>query len=203
MTNANLVRVLERSKIEGFLGPGPLESHLDHGHVLAEIIGEYAGHFCDLGSGGGIPGLILLDVWPESSAVLLDGAQRRCEFLRWAADELGWADRVSVVAQRAEEAGRTELRETLDLVVARSFAAPAVTAECAAPLMTDDARLVVAEPPEWDPQRWPEAGLALVGLSFEGRAQVGATSAVTLRKTASTDDRFPRRVGIPTKRPLW
>ena len=45
--------------------------------------------------------------------------------------DLGWADRVRVVRARAEEAGRREdLRGTFDLVVARGFGPPAVTAEC-------------------------------------------------------------------------
>ncbi|MFZ4514891.1 MAG: RsmG family class I SAM-dependent methyltransferase [Acidimicrobiia bacterium] len=203
MTNANLVRVLERSKAEGFLGPGPLDSHIDHGRALAAIISEYPGRFCDLGSGGGIPGLILLDSWPTSSAVLLDGAQRRCAFLEWAVEELAWTDRATVVSQRAEEAGHSELRNSFDLVVARSFAGPAVTSECAAPLLTLGGRLVVSEPPEWDPQRWPEAGLAGLGLVPEGRHRAGSTSAVVIRKDSVTDVRYPRRVGIPEKRPLW
>ena len=52
----------------------------------------------DLGSGGGIPGLVLAGRWPEATVVLLDGSQRRTDFLAWAVSELGWSDRVGQIS---------------------------------------------------------------------------------------------------------
>lgn len=198
-----ILQVLERSKAEGFLGPGPLEAHLDHARSLAQAVPGFEGRFCDLGSGGGVPGLVLLECWPQSEAVLLDGSTRRCAFLAEAIDELGVSGRARVIEGRAEDLGHSEIRETFDLVVARSFAAPPVTAECAAPLLKVGGLLVVAEPPEGGEARWDAQGLSELGLTYERDVQGEHALAAVMRKTSSTNARFPRRVGVPTKRPLW
>jgi 16S rRNA (guanine527-N7)-methyltransferase len=163
----------------------------------------FSGSFCDLGSGGGIPGLVLLECWPDAQATLLDGSTRRCAFLSEALTEMGIEGRAAVLEGRAETIGHTAARESFDLVVARSFAAPPVTAECAAPLLRINGILVVAEPPAGGAARWSEAGLELLGLTYERDFHGGQATAAVMRKIADTPERFPRRVGIPAKRPLW
>jgi 16S rRNA (guanine527-N7)-methyltransferase len=153
----------------------------------------------DLGSGGGVPGLFLALTWPESRWTLLDANERRSTFLVGVVAELGLAGRVDVVNERAEIAARGALRATLDLVVSRSFGAPAVTAECGSPFLHTGGRLVVSEPPNDSSERWPQDGLRALGLVDRGR-----TGAVrVLEQAEETPDRYPRRVGIPAKRPLW
>ena len=84
------------------LGPGPVETHLDHAEGMAAAVGrEFRGRFLDLGSGAGVPGLILLALWPAATAVLLDARRRRCSFLEAAVSELGLSDRASVACGRA------------------------------------------------------------------------------------------------------
>ncbi len=136
--------------------------------------------------------------------MLLDGSVTRCEFLRWAAAELGLEpDRVDVLASRAEEAGRQpELRSTFDLVVARSFGAPAVTAECAAPFLVTGGRLVVSEPPGGSRDRWPADRLEELGLRPLD-AVVEPSAFQVLLQERPCPERFPRRTGIPAKRPLF
>lgn len=237
--------VLERSRRLGFLGPGSLRVQVDHALGFARGAAGPPDRFLDLGSGGGVPGLVLALWWPDSRAVLLDASARRCAFLGEAIDELGCGARVTVVRARAEEVGRRDgLREGFDLVVARGFGPPAVTAECAAPLLRVGGRLIVSEPPatggpqgghapdhgsadgavgrpdagavggrtggsedgpdETPPgdDRWPAGGLALLGLRpgdvwrepFHYRSFVLAQPCPR---------RFPRRVGVPAKRPLF
>jgi 16S rRNA (guanine527-N7)-methyltransferase len=155
-----------------------------------------------LGSGAGIPGLPLALIWPESEWVLLDGSANRAEFLRETVVELGVADRVHVVGERAEIAGRGPLRGAFDLVVARSFAGPAPTAECGSPFLRPGGRLVVAEPPGGRPERWDAPGLAQLGLQI-GKRGAGRTAYQVLVQVDACPDRFPRRVGVPAKRPLF
>ncbi|MGH9120995.1 MAG: RsmG family class I SAM-dependent methyltransferase, partial [Acidimicrobiales bacterium] len=101
----------------------------------------------DLGSGAGLPGLVLACSWPESRWILMDSSTRRTAWLASAVERLGVSARVRVLCARAEVVGRGELRGSIHHVVARSFGAPAVTAECAAPLLRIGGSLVVAEPP--------------------------------------------------------
>lgn len=143
-----LIEELERSQRLGFLGPAPVDAHLAHARGFAVAVEAPPTRFLDLGSGGGVPGLVLAELWPGAQAVLLEAGERRCGFLREAVGRLGLDGRVAVVRQRAEEAGRSPTwRGGFDLVVARSFGPPAVTAECAAPFLRVGGRLVVSEPP--------------------------------------------------------
>lgn len=157
----------------------------------------------DLGSGGGVPGLPLAMGRPEAEWVLLDGSVTRGRFLSEAVAALGLASRVHVLAARAEEAGRSpEWRGEFDLVVARSFGSPAVTAECAAPFLRVGGTLVVAEPPLERSDRWPADGLAPLGLVVADRITT-ASSFQVLRQESLCPERYPRRTGIPSKRPLF
>jgi len=154
----------------------------------------------DLGSGGGVPGLILA-LGHDTSWVLLEASQKRCMFLEEAIADLGLQARVSVRRARAEECARSGLRGAVDAVVARGFGPPAVTAECGAPLLRVGGTLWVADPPRPDRQmRWPEAGLATLGLARRDRCVEGWTG---LDQRLPCPQRYPRRAGIPAKRPLF
>lgn len=202
-----LLDLLVRARDVGLLGPGPVEDHLAHARAWAEVLADPPEHGLDLGSGAGVPGLVLAATWPGSRWTLLDAAQRRGEWLRAAVDELGFGGRVTVVVSRAETAARTELREQCDLVVARGFGAPAVTAECATGFLPVGGRLSVSEPPpeEGSPvaaARWPAEPLALLGFDPPRFVRRDA-GFVILRKATRTDTRWPRRDGVPHRRPLW
>ena len=201
---ASLRAVLERARILGFLGPGPVDEHIDHAAGFAAGWPARApDRALDLGSGGGLPGLVLVFVWPATAMALLDAGQRRTRFLTEAVATLGVEDRVAVVRGRAEEVGRQPAhRGRYDAVVARSFAGPAVTAECAAPLLGPGGRLVVSEPPEPAGDRWPLAPLAQLGLRPGARVG-GEHHYQVLDQVAPCPDRFPRRTGVPAKRPLF
>jgi 16S rRNA (guanine527-N7)-methyltransferase len=196
----DIVGVLEEAQRRGFVGRGPLEPHLAHARAFAAAVGRMPGRGLDLGSGGGLPGLVLASVWPASRWVLLEAQQRRGDHLRWAVGELGLVDRVTVDRRRAEDAGRDPaLRATIDVVVSRSFGPPAVVAECAAPLLQPGGLLVVSEPPEAS-DRWPADELEVLGLIPDPEQVPGF---MRLRQVEPVPERFPRRAGIPAKRPLF
>lgn len=160
----------------------------------------------DLGSGGGLPGLVLATYRPELELTLLETRQRACRFLREAVATLELAG-VTVLEARAEDAARRPgLRGLFDAVVARSFGPPAVTAECAVGFLRTGGRLVVSEPPgdaeRGAASRWPQPGLAELGLGPPAPGGGPGASFVLMAKTRP-DDRWPRRVGVPAKRPLW
>jgi 16S rRNA (guanine527-N7)-methyltransferase len=201
-----LETVLEDARGLGLLGPGPVDRQLQHSVDLARAVGGFDGRFLDLGSGGGLPGLVLAREFDRSTGVLLDSQSRRCEFLRDAVARLGITDRIEVACGRAEVLARDEgLRGGFDLVVARSFGAPAVTAECAVGFLKRGGELVVTEPPDEGAAevRWPASGLAELGLGEMTRIRYAETGAVRIVAGAGPDPRWPRREGVPTKRPLW
>jgi 16S rRNA (guanine527-N7)-methyltransferase len=157
----------------------------------------------DLGSGGGVPGLVLALELPGTAWLLLDSNTRRTAFLGEAVEQLGLVDRVRIWEGRAEVAGRDPaVRAGADAVVARGFAGPAVTAECAAPLLGVGGRLIVSEPPGTSGERWDPAALHQLGLGPPRLVQ-GDYTYVILEQGALCPDRFPRRVGVPGKRPLF
>ena len=215
--DAPLAAVLEAGRELGYLGPGPVDAHVRHAEALAGLLGDFSGRFVDLGSGAGVPGLVLAREWPEARGILIDAAQRRCRFLIEAVDRLELAPRVSVRCGRAEDLARDqELRDAQGLVVARGFGAPAVVAECGVGFVEPGGSLVVTEPPPVATgpgaahgvaagmaARWPEDGLELLGLSVVAELRDEIAGVVVLMKHGHTAERWPRRAGVPHKRPLW
>lgn len=205
LPDAALLDVLEAQRRREFIGPGAWEGLITHALAFADLVDKAPTRAVDLGSGGGLPGLVLARChWPEARWTLLDASQRRCTALELSAADLGLTGRVRVMWARAEEAGRHgELRGHADLVVARRFASPAATAECAAPLLRTGGALVVSEPPDADGARWPVDGLALVGQAFDRTQVVEGFSFSRVTQESPCPDRFPRRPGQAVSRPLF
>ncbi len=201
-----LVEVLEAARDRGLLGPGPADAHIRHSRGFAEAAGAAPDRLAlDLGSGGGVPGLVLATEWPESEWVLLDGRARSAAFLTEAVARLGLGARVTVRELRAEEAAREPgLRGAVQLVVARGLAGPGTTAECAAGFLVVGGRLIVSEPPGSAGERWPAAALGQVGLSpAEIRETASGYRFAVFGQERPCPSRYPRRVGVPAKRPLF
>ena len=200
--SGQLLEVLRESQERGFIGPGPLEPHVQRALDMAGLLDRPPRRALDLGSGGGLPGLPLALQFPSSEWTLLDGSVTRAGFLLDVVERLDLAERVAVRAQRAEEAGRGDLRGGFDLVTARSFGPPATTAECAAPLLAVGGVLLVAEPPGSTGERWPEHGLSQLGLILV-RTVTEPSAVALLRQERECPSAYPRRNGVPAKRPLF
>lgn len=213
---AAVIELLEEAQRLGFLGPGPVDEHVAHARGMATALSAAAGarfplhgsgwRVVDLGSGGGVPGLPLALEWTEARFWFLEAGHRRSEFLRRAVRALGLEARVEVVNARAEIAGRGPLRGTADVVTARSFGPPAVVAECGAPLLQQGGLLVVSEPPSGNagPPRWPPEALAEFGLRPQATpSSAGGATYRILHQVSLCPDVFPRRTGVPAKRPRF
>lgn len=167
-----LTSILTESARRGFLGPGPVQTHLVHAHGYLSYLPRTAHGqeiaLLDLGSGGGVPGLPLL-VWrSDLVGVLLDAMAKRTRFLDYAIMQLGLSERADVVTARAEDSlsgGGYRLAASFDVVVSRSFGPPSATLELAAHFTRLQGRVLISEPPGgriWEPDDVASLGLQQV-----------------------------------------
>ncbi len=166
----------------------------------------------DVGTGAGVPGLVLKLAVPEMVLTLLDSSQKKTAFLRDVVTDLGLED-VEVVTGRAEEIGQDPAhRESYDLVVSRGVARLVELAELMLPFVSLGGAAVAAKGPdvagelsdaEWAAERLGAAPAITKDSVFgsAGGTEVSGTM-VYWMKIAATPSEYPRRTGIPHTRPL-
>lgn len=160
----------------------------------------------DLGSGAGFPGLVLAAALPDATVALVEATGRKCAFLERAVEAMGLGN-VEIVNARAES--WPEGIGSRDLVTARAVAPLAVVVEYAAPLLEFGGALVAWKGHrDAEEERAGAAAAAATGLDgVEVRPVEPWIGAERLHlhvyvKVASTPNRFPRRPGMASKRPL-
>ena len=162
----------------------------------------------DIGAGAGLPGIPLKIAWPAVRLTLLESVGKKCRFMQDAAAHLG-LDHVDVLEGRAEDFARLpEHRETYDLVVARAVAPLPVLLESALPYLRLGGTLAAPKgSAALGEIEDAEAALHELGAHLEDAPQLRPPGGIPLTvvivvKDAPTSDRYPRRAGIPSKRPL-
>lgn len=196
----NLTRVVEPRSVASL--------HLLDSLAALPLLDSFAAHSAlDLGSGGGVPGLVLAMARPAIAWTLVDSVRKKADAVRGFVEELGLRN-VTVIAERAEVLGRGVLRESFDAVTARACAPLPVLAEYALPLLRPGGALIAWKGAIADPEL--AAGAAASGVLGGGEVEVLSTGFgalgdrrfVVLRKVDPTPDRYPRRPGEPARRPL-
>ena len=167
--------------------------------LLAASPPETGARVADVGAGAGVPGIPLAIVRPDLQVVLMEGDQRKAGFLIHVAGLLG-LQRVTVAAGRVEElAHQPALRERFDLAVTRAAASPAVICELALPLIRVGGRLVAMV---------GDASAAAVACARAARLCGGAPPEIldgnllAVAKSSPSPEGYPRRAGIPGRKPL-
>ncbi|MFN2465566.1 MAG: 16S rRNA (guanine(527)-N(7))-methyltransferase RsmG [Candidatus Dormibacteria bacterium] len=150
----------------------------------------------DVGSGGGLPGIPLKIAVPGITLTLVESDQKKAAFLRDVVAALALPD-VVVDGRRAEEIGRDPAhRERYDVVVTRAAAKPPTAAEYCLPLVRVGG-LMLAQ------ARGEDFRLASRAVGqLGGRVRHERHGVVVIGKGRPTPEVFPRRVGVPGKRPL-
>jgi 16S rRNA (guanine527-N7)-methyltransferase len=161
----------------------------------------------DVGSGTGVPGIPLKILVPSLRLTLVEAKQRKAEFLEALLPEIGLED-VMVVTRRAEEAGHDpRQREHYDFAAAKALAPLRTLAELTLPFLVMGG-VVIAPKGKGVENEVKEAAVALETLKGSVRAVEPLPLAdprqrvVLLDKDLPTPQRFPRRPGLPAKRPL-
>lgn len=161
-----LVDILTEAQRVGTLGPLPVSDVIDHSRQFIAALEGVAGRVLDMGTGAGIPGLVIADLRPDLEVVLLDRREARIDALRRGVSALGWSERVIVVVGDAEVVGKSpDWSGSFAAVVTRGFGPPTSTLRAARRFLAPGGVLVVSEPPQRDPQRWPQEVLRELGFS--------------------------------------
>ncbi len=163
----------------------------------------------DVGSGAGFPGIPLKILYPDIRLTLIESVGKKAAFCEHIVEALHLPD-VEVIKGRAEEIGRQSAhRESYDWVVARAVAVFPVLAEYLLPLARVGGRMLAMKGAS-APAEAQAAGRALRLLGGELRELIPVTLPgvaeerylVVVDKVAATPAHYPRRTGVPRKRPL-
>ena len=163
----------------------------------------------DVGAGAGVPGIVLKIAYPDMHLAVLDSSSRKCAFLKRAVGELSLAE-VEVINARAEEAAHLpSYREQFDLVVSRGVAALPELAELTLPFAMVGGTVISAKGLSGEREivesEWAASELGAAPAISQVVDSPGASPPDLLvywMKVAPTPDRYPRRTGVPHKRPL-
>ncbi|MBN1632129.1 MAG: 16S rRNA (guanine(527)-N(7))-methyltransferase RsmG [Thermoleophilia bacterium] len=182
--------------------------YLDSLSLLQFVEVSRARSVADIGSGGGFPALVLALALPGAEITAVESVGKKCAHIEKCADALGLKN-IRVRSLRAEEYGRLEGREAHDVVVSRALAALPVVCEYSLPLLKVEGTMVAMKGPISDQERiQAERALGILGsdrlevvriMPFVGAHDRWACMA---RKARPTPGGYPRRAGIPAKRPL-
>lgn len=161
----------------------------------------------DVGSGAGLPGIPLKVARPDIDVTLLEPEARRAAFLEIAARELKLP--VRVVVARAEDAARERsLREQFDVGTARALAPLPVACELVLPFVRSGGKAVFLKGPSVSTEL-PIGRVAASALGGGDLVLIDARLAegerrviVVVPKTGKTPSEYPRRSGVPRKRPI-
>jgi len=173
-----LVDVLRLSQQLGFLGARPIEQVIEHARAFVTTLEELdvAGPILDLGSGGGVPGLVIAHDHPTWNVTLLDRRRTRTDFLARMVRRLGWQDRIDV---RTGDALSVD-GPPFDAVVARGFGPPVHTLTTAMNWVRQEGFVIISEPPSGD--RWD-------GVVVSGARRLPSAAAVSVFQRNSTRPR--------------
>ncbi|MBN1580053.1 MAG: 16S rRNA (guanine(527)-N(7))-methyltransferase RsmG [Anaerolineae bacterium] len=163
----------------------------------------------DIGSGAGFPGIPIKIYCPQIKIVLLEATSKKVDFLRHVITQLGLTE-ITPLKGRAEEVAQTsQHREQYDVVLARAVAPLPVLAEYLLPFCRPGG-IVIAQKgaSAQEETQAAEYAIAVLGgklktvLPIELLGLAETRNLVLIEKSARTPAKYPRRPGIPSKRPL-
>jgi 16S rRNA (guanine527-N7)-methyltransferase len=166
VTNRRTVEeVLTIAQRVGTLGDRPIPEVMEHAKAFVAALVDITGTVIDIGTGAGVPGLVIAQERPDLTLVLADRRATRMDALQMGVSGLGWEDRITVLTCDIADLGKQpDNAGQYDAVVCRGFGSPEVTAPLARPLLKNGGTLIVSEPPSPKPSRWTSGLLEKTGF---------------------------------------
>lgn len=165
---------------------------------------------CDVGAGAGFPSIPLKIAFPALQVTIVDSLNKRIAFLQNLVDQLGLTG-VTLVHDRAETFGakNSEYRESFDIVTARAVARLNILSELCVPLVKVQGYFIAMKADKSDAEvKQATAPLELLGAKVVAEEQftlpttTEKRSIVIVQKLGPTPTKYPRRPGMPSKKPL-
>ncbi len=181
-----------------------IESHIKDSIQAVSIIKDNK-KVADIGSGNGFPGIILAIKKPFCEFILIESQQKKAKFLAAVVKELGLKN-VSVYSGRVEEFARNN-RESVDIATARAVAHLAVVLEYSAPLLKVGGLCIAYKGAQAEKEIKEATDAAkILGLKLKEKIPYSIDTKkrflIVYEKISKTPDKFPRRKGMATKRPI-
>lgn len=163
----------------------------------------------DVGTGAGFPGVPLKIVFPDIRLTLLDSLRKRTDFLQFLCKKLS-LDSVTILNGRAEKFGREALhRDQYHYVVSRAVAPLRILSEFCLPFVKNNGLFISFKGPDIDTELQDALhAIDVLGGKVEDIKSItlpyqnDKRTLIMIRKVNMTPEKFPRREGIPAKRPL-
>ena len=194
----------ERARLTGSSDPDVLYSeHISDALAALPWLPESCS-FIDVGTGGGLPGLVWSICRPDTRGVLLDSIGKKCRLLGEIITELGCSN-VEALNMRSEDFAKKN-RETFDTATARAVAHSCILAEYLAPLVKIGGKLIAfksmsaSDEVEIPASKWRILGLgapSLVPYTTADKSNI----LIIWEKQAPTPVRYPRTPGMAEKKP--
>lgn len=172
--------VLTDAQRIGALGPRPIDEVIAHARAFVDALPASARYVIDVGTGAGIPGLVIAEARPDLAVMLVDRRAKRTDALSIAVAGLGWRNRVSVVCADVASLARDPVHVArYDVVVSRGFGPHETTLRVSTTLTRPGGVVVLSEPPADAPHRWRPELLDEVGV--DGPERLGPVARFTRR----------------------
>lgn len=162
-----LIDALGEAQRIGMLGAEDLGVAIDRALPFVSAIPAHASSFIDLGSGGGLPGLVVALARPDLSGLLVDRRGKRVDLLVRLIGRLNVGGRITALEADVSDLPRRLPGRLWSVATSRGFGSPVYTAEHAAPLVESGGLLLVSEPPSSDGSRWADPLVLAAGFQFE------------------------------------